>query len=60
MELGELFSESRNQLRVMKGLLTGHCHLKGHFLHWYLFLNVIDANRHLKQPDMFFVTVRLW
>jgi hypothetical protein len=23
-------SESRNQLRIMAGLLTGHCHLKGH------------------------------
>jgi hypothetical protein len=51
---GELFSQSRNQLRIMKGLLTGH------FLHWYLFQNVIDANRYLKQPDMFFVTGRLW
>jgi hypothetical protein len=27
---GELLSLSRNQLRIMTGLLTGHCHLKGH------------------------------
>jgi ABC-type microcin C transport system permease subunit YejE len=26
---GELFNQSRNQLKIMKGLLTGHCHLKG-------------------------------
>jgi hypothetical protein len=26
---GELLNLSRNQLRVMTGLLTGHCHLKG-------------------------------
>jgi len=25
----ELLSLSRNQLRIMTGLLTGHCHLKG-------------------------------
>jgi len=27
---GELLSMSRNQLRIMTGLLTGHCHLKVH------------------------------
>jgi hypothetical protein len=27
---GELLNLSRNQLRIMTGLLTGHCHLKGH------------------------------
>jgi hypothetical protein len=27
---GELLSLIRNQLRIMTGLLTGHCHLKGH------------------------------
>ena len=27
---GELLSLNRNQLRIMTGLLTGHCHLKGH------------------------------
>jgi len=26
---GELLSLSRNQLRIMTGLLTGHCHLRG-------------------------------
>jgi hypothetical protein len=27
---GELLNLSRNQLRIMTGLLIGHCHLKGH------------------------------
>jgi hypothetical protein len=27
---GELCNSSRNQLRIMMGLLTGHCYLKGH------------------------------
>jgi len=27
---GELLSQSRNQLRIMTGLLTGLCHLRGH------------------------------
>ena len=33
---GELLSLSRNQLRIMTGLLTGHYHLRGHLfkLHW--------------------------
>jgi hypothetical protein len=26
----ELLSLSRNQLRILTGLFTGHCHLKGH------------------------------
>jgi hypothetical protein len=29
-KVGELLSLSRNQLRIMTGLLTGHCNLKGH------------------------------
>jgi hypothetical protein len=27
---GELLSLNRNQLRILTGLFTGHCHLKGH------------------------------
>jgi hypothetical protein len=27
---GELLSWSRNQLRILTGLFTGHCHMKGH------------------------------
>jgi hypothetical protein len=27
---GKLLSMSRNQLKIMTGLLKGHCHLKGH------------------------------
>ena len=26
----ELFNLCRKQVRIMTGLLTGHCHLKGH------------------------------
>jgi hypothetical protein len=29
---GKLLILSRNQLRIMMGLLTGHCHLKIHYL----------------------------
>jgi hypothetical protein len=29
---GELLNLSRNQVRILTGLLTGHCHLKGHLL----------------------------
>jgi len=44
------------------GLLTGHCHFKGHLFKVRLVtvLGVIDANRPLKLPHMFFVTVRHW
>jgi hypothetical protein len=31
---GELLSLSRNQLRIMTELLTGHCHLKDICLNW--------------------------
>ena len=27
---GELFNLSRNQLSILTGLLTGHCHFKGY------------------------------
>jgi hypothetical protein len=33
---GELLSLSRNQLRILIGLLTGHCHLKEHLFNWGL------------------------
>jgi hypothetical protein len=33
---GELLNLSRNQLRIMMGLLTGHCHLKEHLFNWGL------------------------
>jgi hypothetical protein len=29
---GELLSLNRNQLRILTGLFTGHCHLKGHLV----------------------------
>ena len=54
---GELLNLSRNQLRMMTGLLTGHCHLKGHLFKLGLVtvLCVTDANRHLKRSHTFFV-----
>jgi hypothetical protein len=41
---GELLNLSRNQLRVMTGLLTGHCHLKGHLFKLGL-INSPECNR---------------
>ena len=29
-KVGKLLNLSRNQLRIFRGLVTGHCHLKGH------------------------------
>jgi hypothetical protein len=37
---GELLNLSRNQLRIMTGLLTGHCHLKGHLFQ----LGLVDSS----------------
>jgi hypothetical protein len=34
-EAGE-FSLSRNQLKIIIGFLTEHCHLKGHLYNWGL------------------------
>jgi ribonuclease HI len=31
---GELLSLNRNQLRIVTGLFTGHCHLKGRLFKW--------------------------
>jgi hypothetical protein len=41
---GELLNLSRNQIRIMTGLLTGHCHLKGHLFKQGL-LNSPECNR---------------
>jgi hypothetical protein len=41
---GELLNLSRNQLRIMTGLLTGHCHLKGHLFKLGL-VNSPECNR---------------
>jgi hypothetical protein len=51
---GKLFNLTRNQLRILTGLVTGHCQLKGHLFK----LAVIDASRHLTKPHTFFLTVR--
>jgi hypothetical protein len=40
----ELLNLSRNQLRIMKGLLTGHSHLKGHLFKLGL-VNSPECNR---------------
>jgi len=55
---GELFDLGRNRLRIMMGLLTGHLHVKGHLCNIGLLDSpgVINANRHLKQPHLLFVT----
>jgi hypothetical protein len=46
---GELLNMSRNQLSIIMGLLTGHCHLKGHLFKVGLVDSpcVIYTNRHL-------------
>jgi len=41
---------SRNKLRIMMRLVTGHCHLRRQVFK----LGLVDM--HLKQPHMFFVT----
>jgi hypothetical protein len=32
-KVGKLLNLSRNQLRIFRGLVMGHCHLKGHLGH---------------------------
>jgi len=32
----EMLSLHRNQLKIMTGFLTGHCHLKEHLFNWGL------------------------
>jgi hypothetical protein len=58
---GELLCMSRNQLRIMMGLLTGHCQLKEYLLKLGLAgITGCERSRLLKQPHMFFVMVRHW
>jgi hypothetical protein len=58
-ELEKLLNLSRNQLRIMMGLSTGHCHLKVICLSWgHVNLGVRDANRYLKCPHIFSESVR--
>jgi hypothetical protein len=69
-EAGELLNLSRNQLKIMTGLLTGHWHLKGHPFKWRL-VDIPECDRRKQAsemashvlcewPHMFFVTVQLW
>ena len=59
---GELLNLNRNQLTIMTGLITGHCHLKGRLFK----LGPVDSpgcdrcRQNLKRPHMFLVTVKLW
>jgi hypothetical protein len=48
---GELLNLSRNQLRIMTGLLTGHCHLKGHLFNLAL-VNSPNCNRCKRASEM--------
>ena len=59
---GELLNLSRTQLRILTGLLTAHCYMKGHLFKLGLVnsLSVANASRHLKQPHTFFVSASLW
>jgi hypothetical protein len=41
---GELLGLSRNQQRILTGLFTGHCHLKGHLCKLGL-LNSLESDR---------------
>ena len=61
-KIRELLNLSRNQLRKLKGLATGHCYLTQHLFKPGLVQSpcVIDASRHLKWPHTFFVVVRIW
>ena len=52
-----MLNRSRNQLRIMTGLLTGHCHLKGHLLKMGL-VNSPECDR-CKQALQCFVTEAL-
>ena len=48
---GELLNLSRNQIRIMTGLLTGHCHLKGHLFKLGL-VNSPEYNRCKQASEM--------
>jgi hypothetical protein len=59
---GELLNLSRNQLRIMMGLLSGHYHLKGHVykLCWQEAVGEVEGHMHVQWCHLFFVTVRHW
>jgi hypothetical protein len=56
---GELLSLSRNYLRVMAGIVRGHCHLKGHIFTLGL-VNSPKCDTRKQASETFFVTVQLW
>jgi hypothetical protein len=59
---GELLKLSRKQLRIMTGLLKGHCRLKGHQFKMEL-VNSPKHDRWKQVSEMashIFMTVRLW
>ena len=58
---GELLHLSRNQLRIMTGLLTGHCHFRGSLFKLELEgSSRCERYRHLNLSHMFFVTLKHW
>ena len=48
---GELLNLSRNQLQIMTGLLSGHCHLKGH-LHKLVLVHSTECDRCKQASEM--------
>jgi hypothetical protein len=62
---GELLNVIGNKLRITRGLLREHCHIYIYiyiyiYIHKLMLVGVIDANRNLKWPRVFFVTVGHW
>jgi len=58
---GELLNLNSNQIQTMTGLLTGHCHLKGHLFEVGRVNSpsAIDAYMLLKLSHMFFVALEV-
>jgi len=53
----ELLHLSRNRLRIVMGLLTGHCNLKGRYANWGAVSPRCNrCKRAFEQPHMFFLT----
>jgi hypothetical protein len=60
-KVGELLNLSRNQLRIMTRLLTGHCHLKGHpFKMGLVNIPECESCKQASETASHVVTVRLW
>jgi hypothetical protein len=54
-----LLELNRDQLRCVVGLLTGHCHLKGHLFKLELMIQLVQgACKKMNQPHISYVIVR--